>query len=126
MAALKSMLGVGGPDSGTIDKDVSFTLDPSSDQRKSFTLFSGNGSFGMWLQLDPAAIDKLDHPAPNLPAASPVVGTGSWTIGGQDVTELASMLGPSMAHGLALRVVASPNEPRCPTSTVADDPFDDD
>jgi hypothetical protein len=126
MAALKSMLGVGGPDSGTIDKDVSFTLDPSSDQRKSFTLFSGNGSFGMWLQLDPAAIDKLDHPAPNLPAASPVVGTGSWTIGGQDVTELASMLGPSMAHGLTLRVVASPDEPRCPTSTVADDPFDDD
>jgi len=121
--AVQKLLGVPGSDGGQFTEQLSFTLDPTSGARQQIHVPTASGDMGMWLTLNTAAIAALGDPT-SPASASPVVGDGSWTFGGHDITMLSDMLGPNYSNGLGLSVVATLLDPRCTGSSLTDDTFD--
>ena len=122
--AMEKLFGTHGTDSGQFTEPITFSLNLHSGARQMIHIPTASGDMGIWLQLDQQAVDTVTHAAHLSPIAFPVVGNGSWTFGGEDVTVVSDMLGPAYPNGLSLPIVATPLDPRCTTGSLQDDTFD--
>jgi hypothetical protein len=125
---LAGVTGVSASGDGSDTVPVTFSIDPKSGSGQSVTV-SAKDQFGLVIHLDTDALATVANPTDQRQEYDrlenqAVVGDGSWTFGGQDLRQLAGLLGNALSSGVTFHVVGVVRDSRCTAASVWDDPFD--